>query len=135
MGQKMIRVGIVVLLSWAVIGCAGVMGMAQEMEPDQLFGLSLPTFGSVKYNDDGEIYRTQGLNLGLGFSRRNYTSEGGLQPDRFNTYWGWGTVLLVIPYIEFGLSYPLSIADGEQFIVFDVGLFYIAPYISISIWY
>ena len=118
-----------------LVGLLGLTAGAAEQEPDRLFGLSFPSFGSVRYNDEGEIHRTSGLNLTLGYSSRRYTGDGGVQPNQFNPYWGWGTLILVIPYVEFGLSYPFALADGDQFVVVDIGLLYFIPYISFSIWY
>jgi len=113
----------------------GPAAWADDQEPNRLLGVSFPSLGSVRYNDEGQIHRTSGLNLALGFSTRYYTGDGGLQPNQFNPYWGWGTLVLVVPYIEFGLSYPFELGDGDQFAVIDIGLIYIIPYITFSIWY
>jgi len=125
----------VALASVLLIGLLGQVAWAEDQEPNRLFGLSFPSFGSVRYNDEGQIRRTSGLNFALGFSARYYTGDEGLQPNRFNPYWGWGTLVIVLPYIEFGLSYPFELADGEQFAVIDIGLLYFIPYVSVSIWY
>ena len=135
MNRRLKAAIVVAFVGVLLIGLLGQVAWADDQEPDRLFGVSFPSFGSVRYNDEGEIHRTSGLNLTLGYSSRHYTGDGGVQPNQFNSYWGWGTLVLVIPYVEFGLSYPFALGDGDQFVVIDVGLLYFIPYISFSIWY
>ena len=100
-----------------------------------VFGLSFPCWGRIHYDARGNLKKITGLNLGLGYSVRHYTPVSGLRPKRFNTYWGWGTIALVIPYVEVGVSYPIEIAGGPTYLVLDLGLFYILPWIGISIYF
>jgi len=126
-------------LIWVVllVGATVSIGLAETAAegPHTVIGLSLPTFGTVHYNDAGQITRVTGFNIGLGYSARYFYAEDGLQPNRFNGYWGWGTVVLILPYIEFGTAYPIPVGEGDQYIVFDFGLLYIVPYIGISVYF
>lgn len=95
-------------------------------------GFGFPTFGKLHY-EAGYLTRMSGFNLGLGYSARYYTAAKGFQPDRFNFYWGWGTVLLILPYVEFGWTYAFEIARGEQFLNLTIGFLYIIPHLELSI--
>ena len=108
---------------------------AQVAHPEHVLGFSLPTYGAVNYDDAGNLRNLTGFNIGLGYSARYFTSEDGLKPNRFNGYWGWGTILLIVPYLEFGVSYPFEIASGSQYFVIDLGLLYIFPYIQLSVYF
>ncbi|MCK4391627.1 hypothetical protein KAX17_01815 [Candidatus Bipolaricaulota bacterium] len=120
-----------------VIACiaSSVFGASASDRPETILGFSLPTFGSVHYDDEGNLKSVTGFNLGLGYSTRYYRAENGLQPNRFNGYWGWGTILLLLPYFEFGVSYPFEIAGGTQYVVLDLGFIYIVPAIGLSIYF
>lgn len=100
---------------------------------ESTLGLSLPSFGRVHYSEEGVLNKLTGFNLGLGYSVRYYNR--GFEVEAFNLYWGWGTVLLLIPYVEFGLSYPLPIGEKGNLLVLDLGVVYIAPRLGISILY
>lgn len=123
---------VVVLL---VFSLATFSVFAEGSRPGHMLGFSAPTFGTVHYNDRGALKSITGFNIGLGYSARYFTSDDGLRPNRFNGYWGWGTVLLILPYFEFGVSYPFEIAGGSQYFVIDLGLLYIVPYIQFSIYF
>ena len=103
--------------------------------PTSMVGFSLPTFGTIHYDDEGNLKSVTGFNIGLGFSARHFLPADGLRANRFNAFWGWGTFLLIIPYVEFGVSYPFEIAQGTQYFVIDLGLLYITPFIQLSIYY
>ena len=111
----------------------GLIGMAAE-GPHTVIGFSLPTIGVVHYNDAGQITSVTGFNIALGYSARYFYAKDGLQSNRFNGYWGWGTVILILPYIEFGTAYPIPVGEGDQY-VFDLGLIYIVPYIGVSVYF
>ena len=100
---------------------------------EKTFGLAFPSFGTVHYNDEGFIDKMTGFNLGLGYSARYY--RDGLVTEDFNTYWGWGTIVLLVPYVEFGVSYPFEIGAKGNLLVLDLGLIYIAPRIGLYIIY
>lgn len=107
----------------------------QVAHPEHMLGFSLPTYGTVHYDDAGNLRSLTGFNIGLGYSARYFTSEDGLKPNRFNGYWGWGTILFIVPYLEFGVSYPFEIANGTQYFVIDLGVLYLAPYIQFSVYF
>ncbi|MEM2002836.1 MAG: trypsin-like peptidase domain-containing protein [Candidatus Methanomethylicaceae archaeon] len=86
--------------------------------------------GWLARDDEGRIVRESGFNIGFGVSFRYYGNQG-LQPGRPNWYWGWGTVLLVFPYLEVGLSWKLNPEEGG--FVFHLGLWYFYPYLELSI--
>ncbi len=135
--RKQLLIGMIVgVLVLAGVGFeATVLGQTRaDGSPfESTIGLSLPTFGRVHYNDEGLIRRLTGFNLGLGYSARTY--RNGLYPEEFNVYWGWGTFLLILPYIEFGVSYPVIVGEKGNLLVLDLGVVYIAPRIGISILY
>jgi hypothetical protein len=117
-----------------LVCCLGAETAVAE-GPRSVIGLSLPTFGFIHYNDEGQLVSVTGFNVGLGYSARYFFAKDGLQPNRFNGYWGWGTMVLILPYVEIGTAYPIAIAEGTQYVVFDLGLLYIVPYIGISVYY
>lgn len=88
-----------------------------QTQPSWLMGFDLPTIGWVRYDKDGAIRGTWGINLGLGVSSRTFTAKDGLQPERLNFFWGWGTVGLIIPYLELGVTYPLPIDTDKLFCI------------------
>ncbi len=105
--------------------------MAQDNEPDMEIGLSLPTIGWHSFNDEGLIQTASGINFGLGFSWKTF--PGGLKPDQFNFFWGWGTVVIILPYLEAGFRYPVSMNDdGTSMLNVDIGVIYFVPYIGVS---
>jgi|GEM_PF-3034160 hypothetical protein len=96
--------------------------------------VGLPRFGFIYYNRAGRISKIAGFNLALGYSERRFFGDG-LQPERFNGYWGFGTVLLIIPYIELGVAYPIPISEGAQYIVINAGVIYIVPQVGVSVYF
>lgn len=106
--------------------------------PSIMFGLDLPTFGRPQYDEDGALRSVLGLNLGLGISYRSYIAEDGLKPNRFNFYWGTGTIVLFLPYFEVGATYPFNM-DTYRFFCLSLGAFLFffivpIPYIMVSFW-
>jgi hypothetical protein len=105
-------------------------------QPEHVFGFGIPAFGTLHYDEANELTDVSGFNLALGFSTRHFTVNGGLRPGRFNSYTGWGTLLLIIPYIEIGTCYPVPVGGGDQYLVIDFGLlYYFIPRIGISLYY
>ena len=92
-----------------------------QTNADNTIGVGLIAFGWVHY-DDGILRTITGVNWALGFSTRHFTAEDGLRPDRFNFYWGWGTMLLLLPYLEAGVTYLFPVANGIEYIAFDIGV-------------
>jgi len=126
------RVAAIVLL----LGLLSTSALAARVEPpEHLFGLGFPTIGSLRYDDDGNLARATGFNLGLGYSVRYFTGSDPWEPEKLNPYWGWGTIILFIPYIEFGFSYPIPLGEGDRFLVVDFGLLYLVPYFQFSLYY
>ena len=131
---RAILVGSLVLILMLGVGLAlSGQTKADGTQFEKLFGLSFPSFGTVHYNDEGLINKFTGFNLALGYSARFYND--GFVVEDFNTYWGWGTWALLIPYVEFGVSYPFVVGDKGNLLVLDLGLFYIAPRIGVTLVY
>lgn len=122
-------VGVVVSSAAIALGQTRADGTPFE----SALGLSLPSFGRVHYNEEGVISKLTGFNLGFGYSMRYYSR--GFEVEEFNLYWGWGSVLLLIPYVEFGLSYPLVVGEKGNLLVLDLGVIYIVPRLGISFLY
>lgn len=128
-------VAVALLVLGFVIGW-GWAGSAQQAEqvatPQHQLGFTFPTFGWVHLNDAGQIDHVNGFNFALGLSYRKYPN--GLEPGKFNFYWGWGTLVLILPYFEGGLSYAIALGqDGSQLLNVDLGVFYIVPYVGVSV--
>ncbi len=105
-------------------------------QPEHVLGFEIPAFGTLHYDEANQLTDVSGFNLALGFSTRHFTVNGGLQPARFNSYTGWGTLLLIIPYIEIGTCYAIPVGGGDQYLVIDFGLlYYFIPRIGISLFY
>ena len=124
-----IIVVLLVVMAWTGIATA-------TTQPEHVFGFGIPAFGTLHYDEANQLVDVSGFNLALGSSTRHFTVIGGLKPDRFNSYTGWGTLLLIIPYIEIGTCYPIPIGGGNQYLVIDFGLlYYFIPRIGISLYY
>ena len=68
--------------------------------------IGLPTLSWAHTNNNDDIMGYNGVNLGLGFSSLNYMKPQKM--DDINTYWHWGTVVLLFPYIGAGVEYTMS---------------------------
>ena len=120
----------------AVLILGGTTALANQVaHPEHVVSLGFPTYGNINYDDAGNLRSLTGFNIALGYSARYFTSEDGLKPNRFNTYWGWGTIFFIVPYLEFGVSYPFELANGDQYVVISLGLLYIAPYIQFALYF
>ena len=107
-----------------------------ETQPRHVLGFGIPAFGTLHYDETNSLASVSGFNLALGFSTRQFKNESGLQPNRFNSYSGWGTLLFIIPYVEIGAYYLIPIAGGDQYLVLDFGLlYYFLPRMGISVYY
>jgi len=96
------------------------------------FGFPFLVYGKAHTDEHGSISKITGFNVGLGFSNRFFVSPEGLEPNRFNGYWGWGTLALIAPYFELGTSYAIPNYERETCFIISFGLLYILPYIEIS---
>lgn len=104
--------------------------LAPEAPKDVPIMLPLLKVGWITRDNDGRVTGESGFNIGLGVSFRYYGSQG-LQPGRSNWYWGWGTVLFIVPYLEGGVAWKLSPQEGG--LVLYLGLWYLYPYLELSI--
>jgi hypothetical protein len=86
-------------------------------------GLSFPAYGMLRHNDAGEIIGEFGLNWTLGFSDKTYFKPVAF--NRLNSYWHWGSVLAIIPYVGIGIDY---IMDNGMYM--GAGLVYVIPYLE-----
>lgn len=133
------RISIVLLAFLLCFPITAQAGQAQQKEveyPDlnNTVGFALPTYGWIHYNQAGRIKSLTGFNAGLGYSWRGYFGKG-VKLNQFNGYWGWGTVVLIVPYLELGTTYALPIGEANQILAIDVGLIYIFPNLGFSIWF
>jgi len=100
--------------------------------PQYQVGFSFPAFGWVTLRDDGRVDRVSGFNVALGLSYRKYPQ--GLTPGRFNFFWGYGTLAVVLPYIEAGGTFPFALNEaGTQTVNVDVGVVYVVPYVGVNV--
>lgn len=100
-----------------------------NLEPGiHVVGLSFPTIGTVEYDTAGRIVATGGLNYFLGASYRRYL---GSLHSGLNFFVGGGTLILIIPYWEFGLAYAIPLGY-RQFLTIDLYFLYIIPLVGIS---
>jgi len=122
------------LIALLVVGGVGLVGLAEG--PDMTIGLgSFPSLGWTGFDEQGNLVRATGFNLGLGYSARYFYGEGGLRPEQFNPYWGWGTFVLIIPYLEFGWLYTLPMGGQDQYFAIDLGFIYILPRIGLGFYF
>lgn len=132
----MLRNGWSVLVAVCFLMALSPVAIGADGKPGMTVGLgSLPTIGWTRFNENGQLVAVTGFNLGLGYSARYFRTEDGLQPDRFNNYWGWGTVALIIPYIEFGWLYAMPMGSKGGLFVIDLGFIYILPHIGLGFYF
>ena len=125
------KAALTALLALALTAAWGAAAAAQPTGPQHQLGFSFPTFGWVHLNEAGQVEYVNGFNFALGISHRTYPN--GLAPGKFNFYWGWGTLVVIVPYFEGGVTYPISLGEaGEQLLNLDLGVLYIVPYLGIS---
>ncbi len=91
------------------------------------FGLGPITYGWAMKNDNGQITGFQGINLGLGYSAEYFFSP--LKVNTWNAYWGWGTVLLVIPALLYVGAMYVTPSD----LYFGIELVDLAPGIQFGV--
>jgi len=132
MRSRLVVVACVAAVLVLAVGTAALGEKAPSGKPSTVIGFGFPTFGTLNY-ESGYIKSETGFNIGLGYSARYFTADGGLQPGRFNFYWGWGTIILLLPYVEFGWTYPFELANGEQLLNLTIGFLYIIPHLELSI--
>ncbi len=94
-------------------------------------GLGLLVYGHAIYGDKGQITGYQGVNWLLGYTTQYYFNKSGMQPNQFNTFWQWGTIALLAPYIGVGGDYVIPNSQTSD-LVLTIGTIYIYPYIGLS---
>jgi len=93
---------------------AGAEGELIEKSSDKMIGFDMPSYGWAQHNEQGQITGYKGFNFGLGYSEKIYF-EPGLKEGEWNNYWGWGTVLVLVPYGEVGTEYVFAKQDNGAF--------------------
>ena len=138
MKSKFLFAILILFLVFAVnsqVDAANVSDKVEEL-PTKMVGIDLPNYGWAETNEQGQITGYEGFNVGLGYSKKNYF-EPGLKINQFNPYWGWGTVVLILPYIEAGGDYVLEPNANDEFWSFGgaVGLYALVPSIRVNATY
>ncbi|MBO8167546.1 MAG: hypothetical protein H0Z25_10130 [Kosmotoga sp.] len=111
--KKHLAIIVVLILSLTLLGMS---------EKPTIISLGLPTYGSATLDDEGQIIGFTGPNLGLGWSWKHYFEP--LEIEKFNPYWGIGTVVLFIPYISLGGDYAIELNTNILLIGVEVALPY-----------
>ena len=84
--------------------------VSSSSRPAHFFGF-FPAYGTIHYSSSGCLKSIQGINWAFGYSWRNYMGEGA-KAESWNPYFGLGTVAVIIPYPELGLTYFFSGYSG-----------------------
>ena len=85
-----------------------------------------PVYTSPNYNGQNKIIGAAGISpLMLGYYRKNYFKP--LNTDNWNTFWHWGTIYFIIPYVGLGTEFVSK--DG---FIFGLSTFYWLPTITIG---
>ena len=131
--QGRVSLAIVVVVSLALL--VPVVGFAQDAAPQKpttQIGLGFIAYASTHFDDEGVFKSVSGINWALGYSKRNYFS--GLTAGQFNPYWGWGSIVLLIPYVELGTTYAIGLNDDKTNLLnFNMGIIYVIPYVTMSV--
>ena len=80
----------------------------------------LPCVYLPKTNDHQHLKGYRGFNIGVGYSSKTYFQP--VRTKHFNSFWSWGTVALIIPYIGFGSDYYFN-----KHVFLGWGTFYLIP--------
>ena len=120
---------LVAFLSLVVLISGNSLAASDNLnDHEMMVGLGFPTVGWAQYNEAQELTGYKGINIGLGYSSKNYM-EPGLKEGEFNTYWGWGTVALIWPYGELGVDYPFAVSENGNFWTAGGSITVLAPLI------
>ena len=124
MKRKIVIFGVLLIAASLLFGFTTVQADEHESperimieDADMMAGFDLPTVGWARANEEGEIIGYRGVNFGLGYSEKRYFDP--MEFEEFNPYWGFGTVALIIPYVEVGGDYAFAQRDDGTF--FTVG--------------
>jgi len=94
---------------------------------EKIVGFDFPVFGWAQHNEEGKLtgYKginiegllasNRGVNLGLGYSQKDYIKSG-LEINDFNPYFGFGTWSIIIPYVEVGVDYVFEVNEDGSFL-------------------
>lgn len=127
-GRKMRKVLTFFMLLFLIVAASNAVA-AQDANGvfTSAIGLDFNMFGTnVIYNGSGSIVAASYINLGLGITFKNFFSP--VEFNKFNFYWQWGTICLIIPFIGVGGEYIAS--SGFYF---GIGLYYfVAPMVYIG---
>ena len=111
----------------SVFAMAGTTSYATG--PSNTFGTGFPTYGWSMENSQGYVTGFQGINPLLGYSAKYFFSP--LKFNSWNTYWGWGTILLILPaYVSVGTDYV-----GKDGIYFGASLVNLVPTFEMGVMY
>lgn len=126
----------VAVIVFALVAALGQVTLAQQnqFKPSTLIGLTVTlAWAHADYGEAGYIKEVTGINWLVGFTKRFYSGTG-LRPGLFNFYWGFGTLALILPYIEWGFTYVIPLGGGEQLLNIDIGFLYlVAPHIGFNL--
>jgi len=103
-----------------------ISGIVNFLVPDAPPVIPWLVLSWTNYNKEGGLIGYVGINVGLGVSFRTFLGKL-TQTNNFSTYWGWGTVLFFLPYIEFGFIYQTG------WLAIDAGLWWIYPRVGLVI--
>lgn len=91
--------------------------------------LPLLRVGWLRWDDSKPANSERGFHIGFGVWFRYFgTSEA--QSGKPLWYWGWGTVALLVPYIEAGVAWRIGPPTSSTML--HLGLWLIYPYIELS---
>jgi len=85
-----------------------------------------PVYTHLNYNEQNKIIGSTGISpLMLGYYSKNYFNP--LNTANWNTFWHWGTVYLIMPYIGLGTEYV-----SKKGFIFGLSTFYWIPTITVG---
>ena len=118
------------LVTTVILVCSMAFAGSTSPALSSRAGLGLLAYGKAIYGGNSQIIGYQGINWGIGYTAQYYFDKNGMQPNKFNPFWQWGTVLLILPYIGIGGDYV--IANKTSDIILTIGTIYIYPYLGLS---
>lgn len=85
-----------------------------------------PVYTHLNYNEQNKIIGATGISpLMLGYYSKNYFNP--LNTGNWNTFWHWGTVYLIMPYIGLGTEYV-----SKKGFIFGLSTLYWIPTITVG---
>jgi len=124
---------VVLMLMLSATSFAEKFSYSLKPNINNVVGLDFPTYGWATKNARNEVIGFKGFNLGLGYSQKNYFQP--YEVNKFNTFWGWGTVAVIFPYLTVGGDYAIPM-DNNATLNLSAGLilavFVPSPYVGVS---